>query len=146
MTERLREERTFYEVKVKRHSGMPRAGDFEIWKKDGQRHRVNGPAIIEYDIHTGVAVYESWWQKDVLHRTDGPAIIRRDKTTGRIFWTQWYIDGQKVKPPRQALPRRLAAPVHGANSAAESKVPEPRRSAEWEYDERHGRLVDCDKF
>lgn len=38
-------------------------------KKNGQLHRLNGPAVIS------LAGGRSWWQHGDLHRADGPAVI-----------------------------------------------------------------------
>ena len=51
------------------------------WRQNGQRHRLNGPAI-EYA--NGA---KSWYQNDKLHRTDGPACEYADGTK------YWYIEG-----------------------------------------------------
>ena len=77
------------------------------WYLNGQRHRVDGPAI-EYSngikwwylngkIHRtdGPAVEykdgSQWWYlNDELHRTDGPAIV---ESTGSKFW---FLNGKQI--------------------------------------------------
>lgn len=56
----------------------------EYWR-DGLRHRINGPAIIEGvgDDHEG----HMWYYKGELHRDDGPAAIYKDGSTS------WYCHG-----------------------------------------------------
>ena len=51
----------------------------KVVNKDGQRHRVDGPAV-EYA--NGI---QEWWLNDKLHRTDGPAITFAN---GNKWWYQ----------------------------------------------------------
>jgi hypothetical protein len=51
------------------------------WWVNGQRHRVDGPAVIYADGS------KRWYINDQLHRLDGPAIIRVDGSQ------YWYING-----------------------------------------------------
>ena len=55
----------------------------KAWRnKQGQRHRLDGPAIEDAD---GT---KYWYQKDQLHRTDRPAIEHADGSK------EWYQKGQ----------------------------------------------------
>ena len=55
----------------------------KVWRNEqGQRHRLDGPAIERAD---GT---KYWYQKDQLHRLDGPAIERANGTK------EWYRKGQ----------------------------------------------------
>ncbi len=58
-------------------------GKYSAWLVNGQRHREDGPAI-EYANGD-----KSWWVNDKLHRIDGPAIENAD---GR---KEWYIKGKR---------------------------------------------------
>ena len=52
----------------------------KAWRnKQGQRHRLDGPAIEDADGS------KEWYQKGQLHRTDGPAIEHAD---GTKYWCQ----------------------------------------------------------
>jgi len=59
----------------------------KIWRKNGEFHRENGPAI-EYPDGDKV-----WYQYGQLHREDGPAIIHLDGTK------MWYLNGQHYSEP-----------------------------------------------
>lgn len=58
-------------------------GDREWWVND-KRHRLDGPAVIKYKTE------KQWWVDDHLHRTDGPAIV-----TARGY-TEWWIKGTQL--------------------------------------------------
>jgi hypothetical protein len=82
-------------------------GNKEWRNPQGQRHRIDGPAV-EYADGTKV-----WWLNDQLHRTDGPAV---EWANGRKVWylngqphrtlgpavewangtKQWYLNGQEL--------------------------------------------------
>lgn len=53
------------------------------WFKNGQLHRLDGPALIHTD---GT---QCWVNNNEIHRLDGPAIIYPDGTQ------YWYIHGLK---------------------------------------------------
>lgn len=42
----------------------------EFWFKNGERHRLDGPAFIDYEYG-----HEEWWVNGHPHRLDGPAVI-----------------------------------------------------------------------
>lgn len=56
----------------------------EIYKLNGNLHRVDGPAYI-------AGGFKSWWRYGKRHRSDGPAI--ENITDGRY---EWYLEGEKV--------------------------------------------------
>ena len=90
----------------------------KIWKnKEGQRHRINGPAIIYSDNHMeyffegklhrtdGPALfyndgYEAYFLHGIRHREDGPALIYEDGTE------VYYVHGLKHRDdgPAQISP------------------------------------------
>lgn len=65
----------------------------KIWtNKNGQYHRIDGPAI-EY-----VDGSKFWYKNGLLHRTDGPAC---EYASGRQYWYLsskrcWYLNGEKM--------------------------------------------------
>ena len=54
----------------------------ESWKVDGEYHRTDGPAVIEYSKKGGI-YQESYYRRGKLHRTDGPARITYRGGAGR---------------------------------------------------------------
>jgi hypothetical protein len=79
-----------------------RQRDCETWRDENLRfHRVNGPAVTEYDLETGNVVYEIWARHGQIHRDDGPAMVDRDAHTGRITWSQWWQNGKPVSHPNR---------------------------------------------
>ena len=57
----------------------------EEWYKDGEPHRVNGPARTHKD--------NKWWYLDgKLHRLDGPAVDAKG------YPKQYWIGGQRLSP------------------------------------------------
>ena len=68
------------------------------WVKDGELHRVGGPARIELDAVTGVVTAEEWLQHGLYHRLDGPALIYRDSETGKVTEAEWYLHDRRVEP------------------------------------------------
>jgi hypothetical protein len=57
----------------------------EAWYKDGLRHRVGGPAYTHKDTNI-------WFYEDKLHRLDGPAVIEGGGPK------QHWIMGQRLSP------------------------------------------------
>lgn len=58
---------------------------FEEWYKDGEYHRVGGPAVT-----TTEAQY--WFYEGKFHRLDGPAIVKKAHPK------QYWIHGQQLSP------------------------------------------------
>lgn len=56
----------------------------EQWCIFGELHRDDGPAIIDMDGH------REWYHHGRIHRLDGPAMIRRDGHR------DWYIDHERI--------------------------------------------------
>lgn len=54
------------------------------WYEHGERHRLDGPAVIDNDGS------EAWFERGQLHRLDGPAF-----TNQRGIY--WYIRGNYIK-------------------------------------------------
>ena len=61
------------------------------WYVNGQRHRLDGPAI---EWHDG---RKFWYINDKLHRLDGPAI---EYTNG---YKAWYVNGRELSSPLSLL-------------------------------------------
>ena len=58
---------------------------------DGQKHRLDGPALIEYTT-CSVPRREVYYLNGELHREDGPALIRR-RENGLIFDWELHKNG-----------------------------------------------------
>jgi hypothetical protein len=58
----------------------------QFWYKEGVRHRLDGPAIVYADGE------QRWFKEGKLHRLDGPAAIF---ASGEPFW---YVEGKEVDP------------------------------------------------
>jgi len=50
------------------------AGNVQVYIKDGQKHRENGPAEIRPD------GYKAWFVDGLRHRENGPAVVYPDNT------------------------------------------------------------------
>lgn len=102
-----------------------------VWNnKEGQLHRVDGPAIIDKDgrntwylnnlihreggpAHSNLHGYEEWYNQGKRHRTDGPAVVagkrREYYVNGRRFTEEEfyrYVDqdtGDVLVPPGKKL-------------------------------------------
>ncbi len=57
------------------------ANGYKEWRKNGYRHRTDGPAI------EGSNGYRAWFVYGKRHRTDGPAVEQPNGTK------MWWIDG-----------------------------------------------------
>jgi len=62
--------------------------DFEVWIKDGEIHRKDGPAVI-------FQFCKMYMENGKLHRTDGLA-IDEDRSSG--FTGEYYIEGKRIEP------------------------------------------------
>ena len=65
--------------------------DSTTWRLNGQRHRVDGPAIEYTNSH------KSWYQNGQRHRVDGPAIEYADGDK------MWYLNGQRHRESGPAI-------------------------------------------
>lgn len=64
----------------------------EVWYKDAVFHRINGPAVIEWNVN-GTLKCEKWFQFDSLHNVNGPAIkLYEDGTCTEEYW---YYENRK---------------------------------------------------
>lgn len=78
-------------VQIKKNNELkkPRNGSYigvlgsQIWYKDGQVHRENGPAVINID---GVYYYIN----NKIHRVDGPAAIYKNGTKFYYLWGEQF--------------------------------------------------------
>src|SRR5271169_1251058 len=75
---------------------------YEVWWKNGQQHRDDGPALIRRDAATGTVSCEVWWEHGQRHRADGPAFIQRDAATGTVTYEEWWIGGKVIPRPVEA--------------------------------------------
>jgi hypothetical protein len=58
------------------------------YMQDDARHRVDGPAIVEYDGER--IIYEGWHLHGLVHREDGPAVVkRRFGEDGAVVSEEW---------------------------------------------------------
>lgn len=64
---------------------------YEIWHKNGVRHRDNGPAFIVTD-ETGKVTFQSWYQHGQKHRDNNlPAV--EDFSQDKV-WQEYYQHGK----------------------------------------------------
>ena len=66
------------------------AAGTQEWHVNGQRHRLDGPAVIS-------AVGRQWWVNGQRHRLDGPAYI------GAAGTQEWWVNGQRHRLDGPAL-------------------------------------------
>jgi hypothetical protein len=59
--------------------------NIEKWYKDGELHRVGGPAVIH-------KLVMCWYENGLRHRLDGPAVVNPAGPK------QYWINGQKLPP------------------------------------------------
>jgi len=73
---------------------------FEEWILNGRRHRVDGPALREWEVLEGhaepVLKSEEWYLNGQLHRADGPALQAWYLTNGEsiLIREMWYLNGR----------------------------------------------------
>ena len=63
------------------------------WRVKNNRHRTDGPAIIQYS-DMGTKTGEWWWVNGNLHRDDGPAQILC--SGGKILREAWWQYGNEL--------------------------------------------------
>ncbi len=74
----------------------------EIWRHGLDKHRDDGPALIERDLETGIITNEIWFRQGQTHRAgDLPAQIQRDPFTGTIIAEEWWENnkGHRIGAP-----------------------------------------------
>lgn len=69
---------------------------YTSWNIYGVSHRVDGPAIENFDEHGNIIV-EEWKYNGKFHRDNGPARIGYHKNT-RIKWEEWWEHGHTHNP------------------------------------------------
>ncbi len=62
---------------------------YKAWYQNGKLHRLDGPAI-EYSSGT-----KEWWQNGKYHRLDGPAY------EGSKGHKEWYLEGKHYKTEKE---------------------------------------------
>ena len=72
--------------------GMVKSISF--WDKDGNSHRVNGPAQTEYWSNGNIR-YIIWNIHNQHHRVDGPAYICYNEQ-GKLDGKFWYVNNVKI--------------------------------------------------
>lgn len=82
--------------------------EVEEFRLNGKLHRIDGPAFIGRDKHTGAVCREEYWQEDFRNRIDGPALIKRDAATGEILAEQYWVRGRLHRREGPASIRRNA--------------------------------------
>lgn len=81
-------------------SGLTGQITAEVWYRDGQEHRADAPAIIEYgDDDKRRVVLEIWKWNGKRHRRGGPAVIEWNNA-GDLLRIEWWIHGRQVTPPQ----------------------------------------------
>jgi antitoxin component YwqK of YwqJK toxin-antitoxin module len=65
--------------------------EFETWYRGGNHHRLDGPALMEY-YEDGSLKEESWYKHDKPHREDGPSWVQynRNDTGNKIKRAMWF--------------------------------------------------------
>ena len=75
-------------------------GNKHWYNKNGDYHRIGGPAIIYKDGS------KFWYKNGQRHRTDGPAQIWKDGRVdeeGKEGCGYWFINGRQIKPIPQFI-------------------------------------------
>jgi len=74
----------------------------EVWYLNGILHRIDGPALREWQVVDGyghedvVLIYEEWYLNGQRHRIDGPAFRQWKVVDGHVVLTRevWGLNGQ----------------------------------------------------
>ena len=104
-------ERHYYTRKLQHNKKTPREFFFKIdgtiakeYYLNGDLHRKDGPAVINYYINNNVIVSEIYIQYGNFHRKDGPAFVFYNND-GNIFNKNYFFNGKEYKPEK--LPFKL---------------------------------------
>ena len=62
----------------------------EHWVVFDETHRINGPAIVEYDKY-GIKTREYWYVHGVQHRLDGPSCIMLRNGVKTCWWFEFGV-------------------------------------------------------
>ena len=103
----------------------------EVWSLDGETHRIDGPALREWDVIDGrtVLTREDWYLNNQRHRIDGPALREWvwdvNKECIVLNGEGWYLKGVKIQPrilrqPVRAIERWWLFQRHRRQKATES--------------------------
>ena len=65
--------------------------EYEEWRVDGKRHRLDGPAWVRYH-DNGQVESEEWLVDGKRHRLDGPAYVEYH-ANGQVAGEYWYVNG-----------------------------------------------------
>ncbi|MEM1149524.1 MAG: hypothetical protein AAGI03_03070 [Pseudomonadota bacterium] len=77
----------------------------EIWRKNGELHRDDGPALITRDA-SQKTVRQEWYREGQLHRDDGPAVLIQNEFVNA---EEWYENGLLH---RYWHPAKLSRSIH----------------------------------
>lgn len=84
-----------------------RAAGAQYWLRAGNRHRIDGPAVMWADGS------QEWWLEGKRHRVDGPAVVRANGTQ------EWWVDGTQVWYHHGKRHRTDGPAVEGADGTRE---------------------------
>ena len=66
----------------------------EVWRQNGEHHRVGGPAVTYHDPETGKKVALVWKKNGVPHRVGGPAHIQINPENDVVVLEEHYKEGK----------------------------------------------------
>jgi hypothetical protein len=76
----------------------------ETWRDDkGRLHRMDEPAVIEYDLSSGEAIHSEYWFRGRLDRKSGPAIEVIDPVTKIKIREEWFRNNERHRDKNPAL-------------------------------------------
>jgi trans-aconitate 2-methyltransferase len=78
---------------------------YELWYRNGEYHRDDGPALIKLDIkrdNGNKVINKAWYDNGQRHRDDGPALIRLDHDD-KVINEAWYYEGQRHRDDGPAI-------------------------------------------
>jgi hypothetical protein len=70
-----------------------RGNQQETWESNNKYHRLDGPALIQWNKH-GHKTLEEWYKNGLLHRLDGPAKTSWH-TNGQLLLEDWFVWGYR---------------------------------------------------
>ena len=93
----------YEEIFIERKYEIPQVGAYEvhmgdltIWMVDGEEHRIDGPARVDYRyIHCQIPL-TYWKRHGKTHRTDGPALEYYSESRKRMAQEYW-LDGERFQ-------------------------------------------------
>lgn len=78
----------------------------EYFDKQGQRHREDGPASVNYYGHSGTLAHTDYFWHGLLHRVDGPA-EQNWWSSGMLDEEAWYVDGVRHREGKKPALTRM---------------------------------------